>query len=180
MEYSTQTQIYLEKYNVTFKDLVFCSLIASGMSLSDAYQATFNNKFKSKTNNAKIEAEAKELIRVNPSFSLLINEIKRKKNKITNNQTTAADLQGEEVTEEERQRYETREGLIEEMIKSLRTTSGKDSLNVLQSLAKLQGLDKPNDNEGEERRRFVLRFLSHCRTCKLMKAYLEIQNELKE
>lgn len=179
MEYSTQTQIYLEKYNVTFKDLVFCSLIASGMSLSDAYQATFGNKCRVKTNGNKNEAEAKELIRVNPSFSLLINEIKRKANK-TQTTTTADNIQGEAVTDEERQRYETREGLIEEMIKSLRTTSGKDSLNVLQSLAKLQGLDKPNDNEGEERRRFVLRFLSHCRTCKLMKAYLEIQDDLKE
>lgn len=179
MEYSTQTQIYLEKYNISFPDLLFCTLIAAGLDPGDSYHAVYKTKSRYKNNMLQNKESAKELLRVNPAFNLLIREIKNKNNKVVydslNNNISGSD---QEITEQEKERYLTREGLIGEMIKSLRTIGGKDSVNVIQTLAKLQGLDKPDENEKDEKRRFVLRWLSHCRTCKLMRAYLDIQNDL--
>lgn len=178
MQYSTQTTVYMEKYNISFPDLLFCTLIAAGMDPGDTYGAIYNKRNSNKTLDQKTAA-AKEILKVNPGFNILIREIKNKNNKVVydslNNNISESE---QEITEQEKERYLTREGLIGEMIKSLRTIGGKDSVNVIQTLAKLQGLDKPEENEKDEKRRFVLRWLSHCRTCKLMRAYLDIQNDL--
>ena len=85
----------------------------------------------------------------------------------------------QEITEEEREKYTTRKGLIDEMIKNIAVLTGKDAATALQSIAKLQGLDKPDEGSDEERRKFVLRWLSSCRTCKLMRVFLQIQEEIK-
>ena len=60
-----------------------------------------------------------------------------------------------------------------------RDLTGKDAANALQTLAKIQGYDKPDEEDEEERRRFVLRWLSKCRNCKLMQAFMDIQEQLK-
>lgn len=70
----------------------------------------------------------------------------------------------------------TREGLIDELVRQTRVTSGKESISGLQTLAKLQGFDKPDEGaEGAERRTYVLRWLSKCRNCALMKLYFEVK-----
>ncbi len=179
MEYSVNTQILQAKYNITVNEVIFAYLIAAGLDPADAHYFIYSAGAGSGLTTAEQQtARAKELLKLNPGLSLLIQEIKRKQFKQTAAQT-AASLQDRELTEEEKEKYTTRKGLIEEIIKDLPLMPGKDRANVLQSLAKLQGLDKPDETEEEERRIYVLRYLSHCRSCKLMKLYLQIQAEEK-
>lgn len=69
----------------------------------------------------------------------------------------------------------TRRGIVSELITAVRQSKGKDAVSGLQSLAKIQGLDKPDEKSLDERRKFVLPYLSDCRTCQLMKVYMETQ-----
>lgn len=176
MEYSTETQVLQTKYNLSFQDCMFCRLIAAGTDPADAFHAIYNKSVGSRVIRARIEAQAKELLRVNPGFSLCITDLKRAK-KIE--RAAATQPQDQELTDEEREKYTTRKGIIEEMIKNISVLTGKDAAQALQTLAKLQGYDKPEDGEEEERRRFVLRWLSKCRNCKLMQAFMDIQEQLK-
>lgn len=179
MEYSTNTQLLQAKYNITTNEVIFAHLIAAGLEPADAHYFIYSqNAGSGLTTAEQQQARAKELLRLNPGLSLLIQEIKRKQFKQTA-AATAADLQQRELTEEEKEKYTTRKGLIEEMIKDLPVIPGKDRVNILQTIAKIQGLDKPDETEEEEKRIFVLRFLSHCRSCKLMKLYLQIQDQEK-
>ena len=177
MEYSATTQVLQTKYNITFQDVMFCTLLASGTDPADSYHAIYNKSTGSKITRSRTEQQAKELLRVNPSFQLCINELKRSK-KIERSQARQINT-NQEITEEEREKYTTRKGLIDEMIKNISVLTGKEAAQSLQTLAKLQGYDKPDEGTEEERRKFVLRWLSSCRTCKLMRVFLEIQEELK-
>lgn len=74
----------------------------------------------------------------------------------------------------------TRQGIIGELITATKQTKGKDAVSGLQTLAKLQGFDKPDEqSDQEERRRYFLPYVSACRNCELMKLYQEIQSEEK-
>ena len=71
----------------------------------------------------------------------------------------------------------TRSGIISELITAVKSSSSaKDSISGLQSLAKLQGLDKPTDSEMKETRTFFLPWRSKCRACALMKIFRELHN----
>lgn len=74
----------------------------------------------------------------------------------------------------------TREGIINQLVTATQQTSGKDSLSGLQTLAKIQGYDRPTEEAiGEERRSFFLPWVSVCKTCKLMQIFqgLKIEEE---
>ena len=73
----------------------------------------------------------------------------------------------------------SREGIIEQLITATKQTTGRDAINGLTTLAKIQGLDKPDERTNDTHRTYVLRWLSHCRSCELMKLFLEVQNETK-
>ena len=177
MEYSTQTQVLMTKYNISFQDVMFCTLVSQATDLADSYHAIYNKSTGAKLIRSRTEQQAKELLRVNPSFALCIQDLKINNKRIerkaaTNTQNT------DEPTQEQRERYTTRRGIIDEMIKNISVLTGKDAAQALQTIAKIQGLDKPDEITEDERRIFVLRFLSHCQTCKLMRLYLEIQKEI--
>ena len=73
----------------------------------------------------------------------------------------------------------SREGIIEQLITATRQTTGRDAINGLTTLAKIQGLDRPQERTNDTHRTYVLRWLSLCRSCELMKLFLEVQNETK-
>ena len=75
----------------------------------------------------------------------------------------------------------TREGIINQLVTATQQTSGKDSLSGLQTLAKIQGFDRPSEEpEGEERRSYFLPWVSVCKSCKLMQIFqsLKIEEEI--
>ena len=71
----------------------------------------------------------------------------------------------------------SREGIIEQLITATKQTTGRDAINGLTTLAKIQGLDRPQERANDMNRTFVLRWLSHCRSCELMKLFLDVQKE---
>lgn len=74
----------------------------------------------------------------------------------------------------------TREGIISELVTSVKQASGREAISGLQSLAKLQGYDRPTEKESKEQRRYYLPYVSKCRTCELMKIYRRLQDEADE
>lgn len=72
----------------------------------------------------------------------------------------------------------SRDGIVSELITAVKQSRGKDAVSGLQSLAKLQGLDKPDEGrEEEEKRRYFLPYRSRCRGCRLMQIYMDIEKE---
>ena len=81
-------------------------------------------------------------------------------------------------TPDEANDLNTREGIVNQLIASVRCTTGKDAIGGLQTLAKIQGFDKPDGElQEDDKRLFVLPYLSNCRSCKLMQVYMQIQEK---
>ena len=146
-----------KKYNVTEKQLFFAYLVAAGVQRGEAFFAIFSTR---KISNENAEIKAAELIALNPGIPLLIDELKHSRKKMEN---------GGEL--ENLDRYRTKKGVLEELIKAADGLTGKDAVSALQTVAKLQGFDKPDEQEQEERRRYFLPYVSACRNCKLMEAF---------
>ena len=77
----------------------------------------------------------------------------------------------EDQKEEKRKEYKNRSGLINKLIDQVQQVSGKDAVSGLQTLAKIQGLDKPEEESEEDKRNFFLPWVSGCRSCKLMQIF---------
>lgn len=85
------------------------------------------------------------------------------------------------ITPKDENDLTTRDGILNQLIASTKQTSGKDSLSGLQTLAKMQGFDKPDERSATaERRQFYLPWVSDCRHCKLMEIYRTTQSEKEE
>lgn len=68
----------------------------------------------------------------------------------------------------------TREGIVKQLIDATSYTEGKDSVSALQTLAKLQGYDKPTEKDQDDKRSYFLPWVSHCRSCRLMQSYKNV------
>ena len=86
-----------------------------------------------------------------------------------------------QVAEHEGADLTTREGLIARLVTSVNATNGKDSISGLQTLAKIQGFDKPIDEgDDRERRMYFLPWVSNCRKCELMRLYRDLNEDDKQ
>ena len=74
----------------------------------------------------------------------------------------------------------TRQGLINQLVAAAKQTTGRDSVTALTSLAKIQGLDRPEDGEQSDPRRFFVAWKSDCRRCELMRLFRKVQAENKK
>lgn len=186
MAHFTNETLQISKaYNLEPNQIVFAFAIASGCPTADAYNIT--HKMKATTTTEQAETLANALIASKPAIKIIINRIKNKQNPATFKkqeqqklitQQQLKELE-EQLTEEERDEFKTRSGLIEKIITQSTLVTGKDAISALQTLAKLQGFDKPDEMENEEKRRYFLPWVSHCRSCKLMEAYKKAMQEAK-
>lgn len=72
----------------------------------------------------------------------------------------------------------SREGVLERLITNTQSATGKDELQGLLAVAKMQGFDRPVDDTGkEEKRTFFLPWVSNCRACALMRMYMDVQQK---
>ena len=160
------TQRLINAYNLSPEVIVMCYAIAAGCPPSDAYIYTHPNK-------STTEEEAQNLAQMEldkqPGAKLLISRLKMGRAKPIQTEEEIKDL-----TEEERDEFCTKEGLTRKIVTALRNTSGKDKIAGLVTLAKLQGLDKIEEESEEERRRYFLPWVSACRNCQLMAIYRSI------
>lgn len=91
-----------------------------------------------------------------------------------NNEEGEPDTQDELLNDGNNNKYnnkvevlKTRAGLIDSMINAVKTTRGKERVQALQTLAKLQEKDFEDEEEEEKRVKIYLPFDSDCRQCKL-------------
>ena len=91
-----------------------------------------------------------------------------------NNEEGEPDTQDELLNDGNNKKYnnkvevlKTRAGLIDSMINAVKTTRGKERVQALQTLAKLQEKDFEDEEEEEKRVKIYLPFDSDCRQCKL-------------
>ena len=182
VQYTADTEQICRAYNLEPQEVILSFALAAGAPPADAFRIIF--KTPAKTTAQEIETIVNNMINNKPALKILINRIKNHQNPVTlkkedrdnlQNKKTVQDLEAN-LSEEEKNEYKTRSGLIEKIITQVNITSGKEAISGLQTLAKMQGLDKPDEQTEEERRKYFLPWVSHCRSCKLMAIYKEIIN----
>lgn len=180
--FSADTLQICNAYNLEPSQVILAFALASGAPPADAYRVTHNLKASVTTEEAATLCQA--LLTSRPGIKIIINRIKNKQNPATYHKQEQRTLTArdqikeieESMSEEERDEFKTRSGLIEKIITQSTLTTGKDAISALQTLAKLQGFDKPDEENTEEKRRYFLPWVSNCRSCKLMKEYLKVVN----
>ena len=169
-----------KSYNLEPKDIVFAFAVASGCNPTDAYIITHN--LKQSVTTMQAETQANDLLNRKSGLKIVINRIKNQKNIATFKKQQQRELEEEQArmkqaTNEDKDELRTREGLIKKIIDNVSLITGKDAISGLQTLAKLQGLDNPDEKPEEERRKYFLPWVSNCRSCKLMQLYIKTINE---
>ena len=172
-----------KSYNLEPNQVILAFAVAAGAPIADAYIITHHCK--SNTTQEQAQTLYNALLTSRPALKIIINRIKNKQNPATLKKQEQQTIFNQEyikqvednLTEEQKDEFRTRQGLIEKIITQSTLVSGKDAISALQTLAKLQGFDKPDEQEQAERRRYFLPNVSHCRTCQLMKDYIKAQND---
>lgn len=182
-QYTDTTRTTARNYNIDERTVIFAHMLAAGIDRADAYHVLFSRgKNNTHDTRAASDTAAAEHLNNNPGAKILIAKIKQRAT--INAQNTLEEVrraarEEEETEEEKRERAElqTRRGIVRRLAKEVARTSGKDSVQGLISLAKLQGFDKEGTQKEEERRRFFIPWRSKCRACALMRLYREISEE---
>ena len=178
IHYTENTLKVANNFNISPKDVLFCYLLASGASKAEAYQLFYLRSNQQLTIEAA-EQRCNDFLSSNPGMKVLIVRLKNNKNKLAR-VNEEENKEGKEREEEGRKdEFCTREGLVKNLIYTVNSCQGKDKANILMTLAKLQGLDKPEEGENEEKTVFYLPYVSKCNSCELMKLYKKVKNESK-
>lgn len=178
MEYSQDTQNHASRYNLTPREVMFCHALAGGADLADAF-FIINNNGKVSGQRAAIEAQARDYMKGHPAVTLLVRTLKRGRRNTQKEAEEVEKMRREEARgEREREKdLSTRNGIIDRAKGLIDGLQGKEQLQALQLLAKMQGLDKPEEAEEEEKRTYFLPWVSNCRACELMKLLQEIHKK---
>ena len=183
-QYTDTTRTTARNYNIDERTVIFAHMLAAGIDRADAYHVIFSRgKNNTHDTRAASDTAAAEHLNNNPGAKILITKIKQRatinaQNTLEEVRRATREEEGE-TEEEKRERAElqTPLGIVRRLAKEVARTSGKDSVQGLISLAKLQGFDKEDTKKEEERRRFFLPWRSKCRACALMRLYREITEE---
>ncbi len=174
--YSPETEATARNYNLEPKDVIFLYAIAGGAPLADAARAVYNIK---EIYDAKqCETKAKKLLKDQPGATVLLHRLKNNKSIKPTKEERDKIKEGKETEEKKdnikMDEFTTRAGLVRKIITEVSTVSGKEAISGLQTLAKMQGLDKPDEESINDARTFFLPWVSSCRVCALMRLFREI------
>lgn len=170
-EYSEDTKLLAARYNIDNKDVMFCRLLAAGADRADSYAAIYHTS-QQRQNTDQTRANANELLKQRPGLTLLIRQLKQGKPHARIEDEDREKTKGEEKENSEGDDLTTRAGMLARLQQISKSLAGKDELSALQLLAKMQGLDKPDEQETAEKRVYFLPWVSNCRTCELMRVYI--------
>jgi len=171
MAYSNEITKQAARFALNPRDVLFCQLIAAGAEKGDAYQGIYEHQANRKTTPETATMKANDHIKNNPALSVLIRQFKH--------QRPGAKKMEEEPTQAKQYdatQYTTREGIVRKIMDATEGLTGKDELQGLLTLAKIQGLDQPQEQEREDLRRFFVAFKSDCRRCKLMELFRSVKS----
>ena len=162
--YSDKLKDLAKAYNLTERQIVFLYLCArDDLDRIDAFITVFNCK----SRNAASQ-KVKEFFRDFPGAKVLLSTLKERREE---------ERRDHEITDEEKNKFTTRDGLRDEFIKLALQTEGKDKQKPLESLQKMQGFDKPEDSGQDEKRLYYLPWASNCRACALMREYIRAKKQ---
>lgn len=161
---------------------MFAYLVAAGVDRADAFFTIYNRKQRQQSTYNTQDTEAAEYIRNSPALRLLIQKLKNNiKVNTRGTMREVSDTLNDEIAQNIDKNKEfvdelsTKSGVVKKIQQELQKTHGKDAIAGLMTLAKLQGYDKEDDRTEDERRKFVLPFVSHCRSCRLMRIFMQVQ-----
>lgn len=173
-DYTANTERTARAYNITPHAVIFCYAVAAGAPAADAYRATHTTK--ARTSAEQCEQLAADLLDNYPGAKVLIQRLKQNRAKQRRSAQPEEQLpqckESKESKEEKKDELRTRVGIIDNLINEVSSVHGKDAISGLQTLAKLQGYDKPEEEDEDERRRYFLPWVSRCRNCALMEVYI--------
>ena len=187
-EYSKNIITTAKNYNMQERDVIFCLMIAAGIDRADAYHVLYNRgQNLNRQTRITTDATATDYYNNHPAFKLLVAKIKNAKpiNTTSTQQEVTAEVKTQLLENQEQEtprqaELKTRSGLINRTARELATVHGKDAINGLISLAKLQGYDKEDNRTEEEKRRYFLPYRSRCRGCKLMHFYRDLEDKTQD
>ena len=180
-EYSQTITRTAKNYNIQERDVILAQLIAAGITRADAYHTIYQRN--NKQDRTTTDTAAAQHVADHPGIRLLIQKIK---NRQPINTTGTQEEVRQQIREEERRErgetereaeLSTRAGLTKKMRQELSVIHGKEAVNGLMTLAKLEGFDKEDNREEEEKRRYFLPWRTKCRACILMKVLKEEQEK---
>ena len=180
MEYTNDTQTTARNYNLTPRDVLFCTLIAAGADRAEAYYTIYDHGQKRNAATAQTydqeRTKANEFFNLNPGAAVLVQRLKdRKKINTTEakNQTKTAEQEKYllDLDNEELKKFGDKSYIIARLGLLSSQVSGKEQAQILMQIADLQRMKNEENKETEEKRRFYLPFVSHCRSCKLMQLF---------
>lgn len=186
-EYDTQLTRTAKNYNLQERDVIFAHLIATGITRADAYHVIYNRgQNLGRVSRNTEDTKAMDHINNNPGLKILIQKIKTSKPVNTNDmqkqirqETIITGMENDDEGKDNKRvdELKTRTGLIARTSRELSLVHGKEAIQGLVSLAKLQGFDKEDTREEEEKRKFFLPWRAKCRACRLMRTYREIEEQ---
>lgn len=173
MEFSETTKKLCTAYKFTPQDIALCYALAAGAHPVDTFKVTHKiSDHCTAEHTAKLFNDWKLQ---HPGAAVLINRIKLNRSprptKEEIKQVEQNKIDDERKGKESNSELKTRAGIIDALINNVQKVSGRDAVSGLQTLAKLQGLDKPEEKEGDDKRVFYLPYVSNCRNCKLMQLF---------
>jgi len=193
MELTNSTQTTARKYNIDPREVIFARLLATGTDRAEAYYFLYHRGTRHLTAD-QANNKAQELLDNNPGLKILIQKIKSSKHLHTVNQEAKSTIQNEINNEKKKQeeekenylnsergkKYTDKSYIIAELSLLAESATGKDKKDILMSIADLQRMKQDEIKADEERRKFYLPYISHCRTCKIMALFKEFQDKVKE
>lgn len=170
-----------KNYNIQERDVIFCYLVAAGITRGDAFYYLYDRNNRAKQTPGQADTEAAELMKNKPGTKILIHKLKTQQainTARTQDETRKAIKEDHGEEEDKRDRgdeLKTRAGLTKKLREEIIDIHGKDSVQGLIQLAKLEGYDKEDTRGEEEKRRYFLPWRSRCRACKLMQLWRDLE-----
>jgi len=180
MDYTINTIKVAKQYNLNERDVLFCQLIANGANKGEAYYVIYEHGTKSKIKTIEqANTAANEFLRLNKGATVLIQRLKNNKKLLTDeakNQVNAT-TQEEEENDERIKKFSDKSYIIGRLAVLSDQVGGKERAQILMQIADLQRMKQEENQVEEERRKFYLPYVSHCRTCKILEVFKELTEE---
>ena len=165
-----------KNYNIQERDVIFCHLVANGITRADAFYFLYDRNSRGNiATPSEADTNAAELLKNKPGLKILIHKLKT--SAAINTPRTQDEVRretqkdGEDNESRKAAELKTRSGLTKRLREEIAEIHGKDSVQGIIQLAKLEGYDKEDTRTEEEKRKYFLPWRTKCRGCKLMQLY---------
>lgn len=171
MIYSRRITELQRIYSLNPEDVFFCMLVASGATRQEAYATIYRP---TTNGSGTIASKATALQNNKPGISQLIEAIQYQRAGVTTTKSTsskkdtASIAEGNKIDKKTLDTFRSKDGILQNLIKTLPALTGKDKAAVLMQIADLQRM-KQEENKDEEENVVYYHPIS-CYRCSLFKS----------